>query len=190
MTNSADKKSYNQENREAHALAIGKIVMAWNEYHEMLGEIFATLHGRRNWSAALSAWHALQSDRAQRSMLAAVARAKLKPTDRAYKEIIWMVKNTDRIVADQRNFGVHTPLMSFTGIDGIPRILPLAMLGNRRAAKLYGSDLLREFAHYEAQIRKMNSFAHAISFAITPRRNRRGRVSWPERPQLTGRAPQ
>jgi hypothetical protein len=179
MTGSTNIKYHSQEIREAHALAIGKIVMAWNEYHEILGQIFAKLFGARNWAAALSAWQALENDRAQRSMLAAVARIKLKPTDRAYKEITWIVEKTNQIVSDQRNLGIHTPLMSLTGLDGIPKILPQTMFGNKRAAKLHGADLLLEFAHYENQIRKMLIFAVAIDFAITPRRRRRGRVTWP-----------
>jgi len=190
MTDPQKQKYYGQEDRERHALAIGKIAMAWNEYHEILGEIFANFFGKRGGSLAFAAWHALDNDRAQRSMLAAVAGIKLKKSDRAYAEIIWMVEKTNQIISDQRNSGIHTPLMSFTGTDGIHRILPQAMFGNRRAVRLYGADLLVEFAHYEQQIRQMISFAVGVEFAIVPRTRRRGRVTWPQRPQLISRAPQ
>src|SRR5260370_20629115 len=53
MSVSEKPKFYGQELRDAHALAIGKIVMAWNEYHETLGEIYAEICGRDKWSASL-----------------------------------------------------------------------------------------------------------------------------------------
>jgi hypothetical protein len=71
------KRSNQQETDdhiEAHQLAIGKIVMAWNEYQETLGQIFAQLFGIRNWVVAHAAWQALENDRAQRNMLLAAAR--------------------------------------------------------------------------------------------------------------------
>src|SRR3954470_20045175 len=85
MNNVTKPKYHGQDDWDAHALAIGKIVMAWNQYQEMLGEIFAGLFGRRDWRLALAAWHALDNDRAQRSMLDAIANIKFKPTDRACK---------------------------------------------------------------------------------------------------------
>jgi hypothetical protein len=96
-----------------------------------------------------------------------------------------MVDMTDQMIADQRNTGIHMPLMSYTDHDGVHQILPLAMFGNRRAAKMAGRDLLKEYAHYEAQIRKMNGFATALDFKLSPRRKRR--AQWPTRPELSGK---
>ncbi len=179
-----------QQIRDKHAAAIGKIVIAWNDYHELLGEIFASLFGVRGWSLALSAWHVIENDRAQRSMLVAVANRKLKQTDRAYREIVWMIEKTNQMISDQRNSGIHTPLIMFTNSDGISQMLPHAMFGNRRAGKLYGAVVLAEFEHYERQIREMIGYAVAIRFATSPKKRRRGRVTWPQRPQLLPRAPQ
>jgi len=178
-------KFYGQDLKEAHALAIGKIVMAWNEYQDQLGQIFAALFGARNWALALAAWNALENDRAQRSMLVEVTKAKMKVDSKAYKEIKWMVDITNDMIADQRNTGIHMPLMSYTDLKGVHQILPLAMFGNRRVTKMVGRDLLREYAHYEAQIRKMYGFAVAIDFKLSPRR--KGRANWPTRPQLSGK---
>ena len=58
---------------DAHARAIGNVVTAWNEYQEELGQLFGGLFSRSQWKLALSAWHALENDRAQRAMLMAVA---------------------------------------------------------------------------------------------------------------------
>jgi hypothetical protein len=170
--------------------AIGRIVIAWNEYQEQLGMIFGKLFGRRQWALSLSAWHALESDRAQRSMLAAVARVKLKSKDPLLAEIIWLVERTNQMISDQRNNGIHTPLMRYMDIDGAYQILPLAMFGNTRATKLAGYDLLTEFTHYEKQIRKMFGYAVAVDFALTPKKKRTGPSALPERPQLQNRAPQ
>jgi len=189
---SAMKRSSQEEVdklNQAYERAIGKIVIAWNEYQEELGTIFGKLFGRRQWALALSAWHALESDRAQRSMLAAVARTKLKPQNPMLAEIIWLVERTNQMISDQRNNGIHTPLMRYTDAEGVYQILPLVMFGNARARKLAGYDLVAEFTHYEKQIRKMFSYAVAVDFALTPKRGRRGRSALPERPQLLHRAP-
>lgn len=171
----------------AHERAIGKIVMAWNDYQEELGKLFGNLFNRRDWQLALSAWHALDNDRAQRNMLVAAARAKLKPNNPVLTEIEWL--NNSNKIADQRNIGIHMPLMKYSERDGSFHILPLAMFGNSKAAKMSGRDLLKEYAHFERQIRKMFSYAVALDFAVTPKRHRRGKGSLPERPKLTSFVP-
>jgi hypothetical protein len=40
--------------KDNHALAIGKIVMAWNEYHEIFGEIFADLFTKSHQQTSLA----------------------------------------------------------------------------------------------------------------------------------------
>jgi hypothetical protein len=172
----------------AHERAIGKIVIAWNEYQEMLGALFGKLFSRRDWPLALSAWHALDSDRAQRKMLVAAARAKLKPSSPLLAEIEWLIKHSDKI-ADQRNIGIHMPLMRLTELDGSFHILPLAIFGNPKAARMGGRDLLKEYTHFERQIRKMLTYAFALDVALTPRHKRKGKVSLPERPKLSSFSP-
>jgi hypothetical protein len=172
----------------AHERAIGKIVIAWNDYQEELGKLFGNLFSYKDWPLALSAWHALDSDRAQRKMLVAAARAKLKPNSPLLREIEWLINNSDKI-ADQRNIGIHMPLMRSAERDGSTHILPLAMFGNLKAAKMSGRDLLKEYAHFERQIRKMFSYAVALDFAVTPKGRRRGKASLPERPKLTPFSP-
>lgn len=174
--------------RDAHDLAIGRIVTAWNEYQEELGELYGNLFSRRDWKLAMASWHALENDRAQRAMLAAAAKRKLKSNSRALKEILWLVKATDGMISDQRNTGIHMPLMSFTDADGSHRMLPLAMFGHNRALRMVGKDLLREFAHYYSQIKQMRSLATAVMFNITPRSRRKGKVAWPKRPSLSANA--
>jgi hypothetical protein len=52
-----------------HERAIGKIVVAWIDYQEVLGQLFAKLFGRKQWALALSAWHTVESDRSQHALL-------------------------------------------------------------------------------------------------------------------------
>lgn len=172
----------------AHERAIGKIVIAWNEYQAMLAQLFGKLFGRTGWSLALAAWHALDNDRAQRNMLRVVARAKLKPNNPLLAEIEWLI-NASNHIADQRNIGIHMPLMRYTDLDGNFQVLPLAMFGDQKAAKMTGRDLLKEYAHYEHQIRKMLLYAVAIDFALTPKKHRQGSAALPERPKLTPFSP-
>ena len=66
MTDDCDQKPkfYGQEVRDQHALAIGRIAMAWNELHEVLAEIFGYLFNENDYGLALTAWHSLASDAA------------------------------------------------------------------------------------------------------------------------------
>ena len=55
--------------------------------------------------------------------------AKASLTGRAAEETIWVVENTDTLIANQRNISVHMPLMSFTDEDGMHQMLPLTLSG-------------------------------------------------------------
>jgi hypothetical protein len=178
-----------QDNRDAHALAIGKIAVAWNEYHELLGELFAGLFTHSHYETTLAIWQCLDSDRTQRKLLRAAARHRLgRITDKTgLEELTWLLNKTDTILAQQRNVGVHAPLMFLWEMDGSHKILPLLTTGNRNAKHIEGQDILREYAHYERQIRKMIGFAMALSKKIGYHKRDHG--PWPERPTLSGRAP-
>jgi len=63
---SDNKKYHGQENKDAIALAIGKIVMAWNEFHAARGELYAEIGGRQKWHQSLDEWHSIRADRTRR----------------------------------------------------------------------------------------------------------------------------
>ncbi|MCK1639112.1 hypothetical protein IVA95_16245 [Bradyrhizobium sp. 157] len=180
------RKFHGQDERDAHALAVGKIALAWNEFHETLGELFARLFVKHHHATALAIWHCLDSDRTQRRLLRAMAETQLQWNKKGLEELIWLLNQTDRILSEQRNVGVHAPLMSFTETDGTHKMLPLSMYGNRNAAKIEGRDILSEYAHYEKQIRQMGTFAFALSFKLTDAKHNPD-DDWPPRPKLTGR---
>jgi hypothetical protein len=163
------KKWRAQELHDAHALAIGRLVIAWNNFQEQLAELFARLFGKERWDEALAAWQALVNDGAQRDMLVAVARSKLGDESPAFKKILWISEQAKQQLADNRNFGIHTPLMIFTDIDGTTNIFPSDIFGNVRArsSKIRDKDLVELFSTYELQIRKMTTFALAVGFHIS-----------------------
>jgi hypothetical protein len=51
--------------------------MAWNEYHELFGKIFAHLFTKSHFETSLAIWHALDNDRTQRKLLRAAAETHL-----------------------------------------------------------------------------------------------------------------
>jgi hypothetical protein len=179
--------------KDEHAKAIGRIAYAWNELHEHLSEIFGLLFAREDYGLALTAWHALATDAGQRDMLKAVAKVKLSADSKAYQELKWALKKIKEPLALQRNTGVHMPLMILTDMSqglaspAIPQMLPNMLFGNRKARDMTGKDLLREFAHYERQIRKLTTYLVAIAFNISPVRTQP--EHWPERPELQADAP-
>jgi hypothetical protein len=161
---------HGQAAREAHALAIGKVVMAWNEYQELLAEIFASFFDPGHWGLSLTAWHALNSDRSQRGMLRAVVMGKLPPEQAEAIELKWLLDQTDQLISSQRNTSTHAPLGSYTDEEGVHSILPFGMFGNRLAGRLAGRDILKEYALYEEQIRKMYTYAIQIQYNLSLKR--------------------
>lgn len=178
--------SQNNDTRDVHALAIGKIALAWNEYHELLGELFASLFTKSHYSTALAIWHCLDSDRTQRKLLRSASSEHLAWNKKGLEELVWLLNKTDTVLSQQRNVGIHAPLGALIESDGTRKMFPLTELGNRNAKQIFGQDVLREYAHYETQIRRMMSFAFGIKFKLTLGKHTDD--PWPERPRLSSRA--
>ena len=90
------------ELKDAHALAIGKIVMAWNEYHELFGEIFAGLFTKSHLETNLAIWHSLDSDRTQRRLLRAAADIHLHWNKKGLEELLWLLNKTDSLISTKK----------------------------------------------------------------------------------------
>ncbi|MBR0714784.1 hypothetical protein [Bradyrhizobium liaoningense] len=175
----------NGEARDAHALAIGKIAMAWNEYHELLGNLFASLFTKSHFTTTLAIWHCLDNDRTQRRLLRAAAETYLHHDKKGLEELLWLLNKTDTLLAQQRNVGIHAPLNALFEIDGKHKLLSVPGPGNRNAKHLDGRDVLAEYAHYEQQIKKMREFAFALRFKLTV--GKHTDAPWPTRPKLSVR---
>ena len=154
---------------EKHAIAVGKIAMAWNNLQEILGELFADLFARSEWHKAIAAWHSLTSDVAQQEMLRAVSLVRFGNASKAYTEINWLLEKLKQHTSHQRNFGVHTPFMILHHLDKSIGVLPFAHAGNRKVAAFLqsGNDALKEFAEYEAEIRKLVSCYGASAYPFS-----------------------
>ncbi|QIP05985.1 hypothetical protein [Bradyrhizobium symbiodeficiens] len=181
-----DKPAFHgQAERDAHAMAIGRIAMVWNEYQATLGEIYADLFAGDDWNLALSTWYAIPSDRTQRDALRAVAMFKLAPSSKGLEELNWLLEKTNEVVSFQRNVGLHTRLFPITAEDGTLQIYPVAQ-NDRIVKALENTTVLKEYAHYESQMRKMLGFAVGVQSALSSKRT--GQEVWPERPQISKRS--
>jgi len=178
-----------EETRDAHALAIGKIAMAWNEFHELLGSLFANLFTKSHYLTTLAIWHCLDSDRTQRKLLRAAAETYLgqRIDKKGLEELLWLLNKTDTLLSQQRNLRIHAPLNALFEADGGHKLLPVPGPGNRNAKQLDGRDVLKEYSHYEEQIKKMKDFAFGLRFKLTVAGS--SDDPWPERPRITARPP-
>jgi hypothetical protein len=176
------------EDADAHALAIGKIAMAWNEYHELLGDLFASLFTKSHYNTTLAIWHCLDSDRTQRKLLRTAAETYLSQRidKKGRDELLWLLNKTDTVLSQVRNVGIHAPLSDLIGVHNVQSLVPIRSPGNRNAKQLEGRYVLKEYAHYEQQIRKMNEFAYGLRFKLSL-----GHADdpWPERPRISARPP-
>ena len=99
---------------ELHALAIGRLALAWNDLHERLAEMFWALLGGAHPDRPMSVWNSANFDRARREMLKAAAltygpRGKDDSTKFA-DDIKWLLDRTDEF-ENIRNDAVHSPLL-------------------------------------------------------------------------------
>jgi hypothetical protein len=175
------------ELRDQHALLIGRIAMTWNILHENLATLFGALFEHKDLKLALASWHSQVNDAAQREMLRAVAETKFGPDAKAYEEINWILEKIKQQIANQRNIGIHMPVMFLTHVQSQePAAMPLYFSGNRRANTMHGKDLLKEYQHYEGQIDKLNNYLLAIDWNLTHPTLQK---PWPDRPRLQPHAP-
>ena len=61
------------------------------------------------------------------------------------------------------------------------------LTGNKHALQVLGKDILKEYAHYEAQIRKMLEFASLLKTRIGWNRPEDRSKPWPERPVISAK---
>ncbi len=172
-----------ERRRDVYALAIGRIAIAWNEYHEQLGYLFARFFTKSHYNTALAIWHCLDSDRTQRRLLRSAAATHLSWNTKGLEELNWLLNKTDHVIAMQRNVGIHAPLSALFDVDGTEKLLPVPGPGNRNAKQLDGKEVLAEYAHYELQIRRISEFASALRFKLVEGRYSKG--PWPTRPKIS-----
>lgn len=92
--------------RDTLAVALGRATIAWGRFHEELAHLFSAALTGGIERVALAAWHCHRSDRAQRDMLQAVAKAGLQ-TRPKLSDLIANLASTANNISDFRNDVIH-----------------------------------------------------------------------------------
>jgi hypothetical protein len=166
-----------------HARALGQAALAWNDLHEWLGFMFASLSARNHGilNGHLLVWNAVASDRSKREMLLAIANYWLRKHPRDFEAVKWLVDKTTAL-EDDRNNVVHAPIWS-SKLDNV--ILPNATWGNARALKLEKKNpvLLAEYRHVRDTALALRNYAYDLYHAL----GNDPRFAWPQKPVLPKR---
>lgn len=181
---------------KGYALAVGKVVRAWNHLQERLGQLFGVILGS-DYSITSAVWYSSDSDRTQQSMLRAAIEGmhpdRWPERPKAKEDLRWLVKEA-KALADYRNNAIHTPVAVWVG--GAPsndpdiefqrptgarvalEIGPVAFRGHPRAQRMVGKRLLDEFDWCEQWALALSDFAQHAQFALWG-----GQFPWPDRPR-------
>ena len=165
---------------DAHALYIGKVVIAWNWAHESLAHIFANIVSPESRDIGLAAWHAVLNDRSQRAMLEAAAKIRPGESTKFFKDLQWCLNHLTPLEIDRNNV-LHSPYsLTFDGTTGI-KFSPLWFTGNRRALGLKDKDLEIELKSLEERISLLTNFALHLGVHMNGPEDV---PTWPGRPRL------
>jgi len=170
-----------------HELAL--VVVAWNELHLELSQLFCVVAGISDMDTGLRIWHSTDNDRAQRKLLREALGGDLqhiprvkdkgeKFSERARSDIEYILKNVDSI-SGSRNSAVHSPyLFAIEGKAITMQSFDFFM--SPRAKELRGKDLLLEFRRQRETSTALSAFAQSVRLAlyIIPE------PQWPVRPTL------
>jgi len=185
----ADTERFTSNEYKPYVTAIGQLALAWNDLHETLGGLFCTIAGDVFEENLIAVWHSAQSDRAKRAMLEALVKnlgwKEKRVNPKAEIDLKWLLGELNSL-EDIRNNAIHAPLASFSHpswrLVGVPAgIAPDDIRGNRRASKLKGKNLLREYRYCRDATIILRDFAEQIADAwgyTEPD------PSWPKRPSL------
>lgn len=182
--------SFREKTFRPYVSAIGQVVLAWNDLHEFLGYLFATVMGDEAFDRAQSVWYSAPSDRIAREMLKAAIEKNepdfIETFPNAVSDIVWLI-NQSTALEDTRNSIVHTPLwrVGLARSEG-PWIKPVHIHGHKRALKMsLKPDLLSEFNWCRDTALVLRDYAIKLEAALHPHQVRR--APWPNRPSLPNR---
>jgi len=146
---------------DVHAMALGRVVCAWNNLHENLGDLFSAVIDGHLSERALAAWHSQQSDRAQRTMLKDTAKVALATRPDLLKEIEWLLKRADSM-AENRNDAIHATYALLYQVGQEDAMIAHDRYGNKRSVRLTGKDLPGEFESYKTSIEALSVFCNRL----------------------------
>lgn len=170
-----------------YALALGKVIHAWNYLLEQLAHLFVVVVGDAEREILLQIWHVPDNDRVRIDMLEAAAKASSSgrwlprlPTVR--DDLIWLAAEAKDLI-NARNDATHGLATLSIGADGTTMgAHPLTK--HKRAANLAKrGDLLVEFDRLERWAEGMSIFTQKAETALYPGES----YPWPERPRRPDR---
>jgi hypothetical protein len=165
------------------------VVIAWNELHVELSQLFCVVAGFPNMTTGLQIWHSTENDRAQRKLLREalsgglqhLRRVKAKGqrfSDIARNDIEFILNKVDSM-SDARNNAIHSPYLF--AIEGSEITMQsFDFFGSPRAKKLSGKDLLVEFRRQTETATMLSAFSQNLRLGLYLVPD----PGWPERPTL------
>jgi hypothetical protein len=171
---------------QPYATAIGQLVLAWNDLHEILVVLYWTLLGFDD--KTFDEWDAAKFDHKKRALISKwikslPAKSKALAPD-LYADLEWLVAQIN-ILAEPRNDTAHSPLTIIQDTPFLNRhhfktgVTPNTTWGNSRAKRLFGKDLLVEFRTYRNSASKLADYARTMERSLADEH-----TPWPARPIL------
>lgn len=173
---------------EPIATKVGMLVIEWNDMCETFGSLFAAIMHPRDpisWRA-IAVWNSIVSDKTQRDMLQAAAKA-WASIDEAQAaapklgdDVEWLCGRANSL-SDQRNNFVHSP-MTFRLVDNVQTaVVPSTFFNHPRASRLEDRDLIEDLNKFIEYAERLKLFARNIQASIQfgPTVH-----PWPDRPGL------
>ena len=168
---------------------LGLVVVAWNELHLELSQLFCVVDGISDMATGLQIWHLKNDDRKQRKLLREALRGDLqhllrikdkggKYSELAKSDIKYILEKVDKI-SRSRNSVIHSPyLFAIEGKAITMQSFDFFM--SPHAKKLSEKDLLLEFRRQRETYTALSAFAQNVRLALylIPE------PPWPQRPTL------
>jgi len=199
------RRTYREDHFEPYTKAIGGLLLAWNDLHERLSELYVRTMGLQQFARSYAVWHVVRSDFTKREMLRIALNnlpsSELKERPKIPEEIAWILDAVNKLEGF-RDDSAHTPLHYtayqygvFTLIEilaapnfgvGPAQVQPDISSGNPRARRLDKSDqdMLSEYRYARDRILVLRDYALALDYAW-----QNVRLPWPDRPRLPDRKP-
>jgi hypothetical protein len=185
-----------------HARHVGEIIWCWNLLHQeiflMFGYTINVPQELRSFDLAYGIWHTIQSDKTQREMLEASAKARFGPVSspatgkpvqsardkRALACILWITKMAGQLSA-YRNDPAHSPVyfaMTAGSTYADPNFAPVPTGIGRRAAveRLRSEPTAEVWRKARGDLYVLARYAVGVRLAI----HSNGRAPWPRKPRL------
>jgi hypothetical protein len=189
----ADK--YTERQFEPYVRAIGRLALAWNALHELLGSTFVALTSGgpdvefQKEFQSRQAWNSLRADLAQRQMLKAVVTHATMEQRSAFPRLVsdvnWLIEKVNGLSVS-RNDAIHSPLILITAgksilhwaLRGPDYVAPDTAGGNEKALRLEKKELLAEFNRCYRLTLSYRDYTMKLNWALYRRH------PWPDRPFL------